>query len=324
MKILMSGTPDTMTHMAYTIDPNLEHLQVKDGWKIYHWTAYDCPWISEDNINDFKSSMTREEFTIWGMGNHAAIRGHVYDPEQLELSTVAEYPPGVAEYVSTGVNTNLKLVTHGVDWGSAHPATYVTLALAEDGLVYVVDSFLQSRMRIEDFLGKNMANHRKYLPHYIGADGSAPTLIRMYRDYLAEANMFNAVTPMHFNQVKYSMIAVAQLMIEKGLLRICPAIAANKQLLEQLKAYEWAKSEVQGGSADKQTIKVNDDLCDAFAIAMYLLQKRSKQDYKSMQDGMVISKFDIPAPAYNLDGPVDAKKLDREGSKYARPRHRFG
>jgi len=78
-----------------------------------------------------------------------------------------------------------------------------------------------------------------------------------------------------FGKYKMAMVAEVRRRLEKGLLQISKKYGHNKQLLDQLFAYEFAPSNVETGGVSEKTAKINDDYIDALDLALYPLKPGS-------------------------------------------------
>ncbi len=295
MKFIFSGTPDTTNNIGYEIDPNMEHLEVTEaGWKIYHWAAAQCPWISAENIANQRSIMSHEEATIFLDGNHASILGTVYDGELVDAARVEQYPTYVTEWMDQ-VEAGKEYEPHGdvvvgrvavgVDWGSSHPAAYVVTARFSDGAVYVIKSFKRSKMRLEEFIGMVVQDVIIYSASNVNADSEDPQKWVMLRDVLAQKGYPVGVTPMKFSVIKMPMITNTRWYFETGHIQLRKK--EDAPLFKELKGYEFAISHVETGGVSEKPKKVNDDLCDALGMSMWA--HRVKKD--SVEGGMIVSSM---------------------------------
>jgi len=320
LKYLVGGTPDTLNNMFYDIDPNLSHGTVtEDGWKIYHWDAYACPWIPEENIEDAKRDYTHEEFIIYIKGNHASKMGHVYPRELVDVAEVEAYPEHIQEYMRMRKageeyvpSDILKAVTHataGTDWGFAHPAAFVIACMDTMKDVYILESFKRSRMNLIDFINLNVAAFKVWEPTHAGADSEDPQKVKLLRDTAVAEGLLVPVQPAKFSVIKIPMITNCKWFFENGKIHIDPNVSQNSDLVDELKAYEYAVSHVETGGVSEKPRKVKDDMCDAFAIAMWFM-RRSITD--TGDGGMVIG---------SLNWDSVNKDVEYAGNRRYRRRH---
>jgi len=73
----------------------------------YHWTAYDCPWKDQDEIDRKKRQMSKDEFLTDMLGEFSSITGAVYDLEDILRARSSTLPQRDSRFYCY----------LGVDWG---------------------------------------------------------------------------------------------------------------------------------------------------------------------------------------------------------------
>jgi len=199
----------------------------------------------------------------------------VYDPQTVEASVVFDYPLPVQEYITGGHRNGAIVQTCvGVDWGVAHKACYVVVGLdAQDPpMAYVLDSFGIRDMRLKDFRHMVIESVIKWGPSDLCADSNWIGENRALRQEMGEANVELGVQSKAFGKYKMAMISEVRRRFEKMLIQISIKYGHNKQLLDQLYAYEYAASLVETDGRSEKTVKINDDYLDALDLACWPLK----------------------------------------------------
>jgi len=273
LKIVMIGTPDKMNHKFYDIqrstivvDDETRHDNgrtiSKAGYYIYHCTAYDCPWISEEAIKEGKKELDDNNFRIQMLGEFGSSTGTVFDHEDIVAAKIEEY--NIEEIIKTLVDRGV-----GVDWGYAHKTGVVTCGVDEMDMLHIV--YAKAARQVKDTKWYDViipAVVKKYEPSEVGADSSHAFQNRNLDDSLE--TLGHGVRKWAFKKYKQVMISSLRARFEKRMIKFYCGLEEIDELLEQLFAYQYHEG-LDGIPSDLPD-KGNDDYIDALLIAAYPLR----------------------------------------------------
>lgn len=108
------------------------------SWDAFHFTIYDNPTLSRDQIDEIKADSTEDAWGVEYLANESAHAGHVYSE--------FNYARHVMECESGS-----SVLVRGLDWGIAHPTVALFVYVdAKDKRIYVEDEYVKSDFTIEE------------------------------------------------------------------------------------------------------------------------------------------------------------------------------
>lgn len=252
MKVAMSSTPHKLYHRFRDIWIEYQ----KYGYKRYHWNAYECPWISEQNINMMKDMYDSNEFRIEVLGEFGSSTGVVFSSESVEYAIWSKPIPS---------DLALSDHSHGIDWGYKHPTTSIISGIhigpcpcgKGDDHVWIVDSSGWSRPD-EDQLYSLLYDRSKKYDTQTFTDSSHIFQNNKLRSILNEIGL--TLHPLTFKKYKDRLISNARNILEKRRIHILKTEC--HELINQLLQYSYMDS-------SEQPRKENDDYVDGFILSMW-------------------------------------------------------
>jgi phage terminase large subunit len=119
----------------------------KDEWKSFHFTSYDNPHISSDEINDKKILVTEDRFAQEYLADFRKTEGLVYKEFVRERHISLKVPDYVVE------------IFGGVDFGFTHPTAVITIKKDYNGIYWVTDEWVHSQ-KTEDEVVEHVVNQK--------------------------------------------------------------------------------------------------------------------------------------------------------------------
>lgn len=109
LKVVILTTPDDVLHKVkeYWDEPQKLNL-VR-----YHWDAYQCTYIPNDNIQLLKNIYDETMFRIYVLGLWTSRAGSVFRYEDIQAA--------ICEYSDLPPMDKIEHFFMGIDWGFAHP-----------------------------------------------------------------------------------------------------------------------------------------------------------------------------------------------------------
>ena len=118
----------------------LRRKQLNDpDWDAFHYTIYDNPLLSQEDIEKIKEDSTEDEWNTEYMANESAHAGVIYSEFDFSRDVHERGLLSISAFV------------RGVDWGIAHP-TVCLFAQVDIGSkkIYIEDEYVKSGFTIEE------------------------------------------------------------------------------------------------------------------------------------------------------------------------------
>lgn len=250
--IRMTSTGHKFVHPFKDYCDKIEPLTIEErlarGFAFHHWDAYDCPYITEKQINFWRDEVyDKNQFRIQVLGEFGALGGTVFDYDDVEAA--GKFNLDMLYKIKPQARSQ------GVDWGFVHPTTTIVLG-ERQGHWFVVDCAGWSGEQ-EGFLYDELEERaRKYsVPTYM--DGS-----HIFQNEVMKTRCGNhdlMATGVPFGGIKEAMISATNRLLEKRILHIPKEF---KKLLTQLKEYSYKEG-------TENVIKENDDYVDGLLLAVW-------------------------------------------------------
>lgn len=132
-EVLFIGTPQGFNHF-YDLY-NMENDPIKGiSYKSFHFTSFDNPFISPDELNDAKKDMTEDRFAQEYLADFRKQEGLVYK----EFSR--------AKHLFDDEDTPKKTIDRfsGVDFGYTNPAAIITIIQDYDNRYWITDEYYRT------------------------------------------------------------------------------------------------------------------------------------------------------------------------------------
>lgn len=108
-------------------------------WKAFHFTIYDNPYLSKDDIDEIRADSTDDEWNVEYLAKPSAFAGQVYSE--------FDYAKHVMEYVPDSTSVFIR----GVDWGISHPTVCLFAYVDDKGKkIYFEDEYVKSDYTIQE------------------------------------------------------------------------------------------------------------------------------------------------------------------------------
>ena len=238
------STPNGFNHFKDLAD------KVHPDWKYYHFTTYDNPYISLEEINNAKNEMDEDSFAQEIMGEFRKMTGLIYKDFNRETHMV-----DIPDFDSNWT------FTRSLDFGFAHKTALLYFAINANGSeIYCYDGLYKSDLTMPDLAEAiKIKDSGRYISNPV-ADSAQPILI----EELARLGVhFNPVEKGK-DSVKSGITKVAELLkIRKDTGR--PTLMFRKDLTfiaDEFEKYQWMENKTRNITKEVP-LKREDDALDA-------------------------------------------------------------
>lgn len=248
-EVMFISTPKGFNHFY-----ELYNMELKDkDYKSFHFTSYDNPHLSKEEIDKARAEITETRFQQEYMADFKKVEGLVYKEFDRTRHLYDELPAD-AYYESLG----------GVDFGFTNPCAVVHMKKNSNGIYYIDNEWYQkgrTESQIADYVLSCKFN--KVYP-----DPENPSAITL----LAQKGINIREVVKNKDSIKNGINKVRDLFKQNKLL-------INKRctnLIAELESYCYPDS-IDGINESENPIKENDHLLDATRYVIYmesLLRKR--------------------------------------------------
>lgn len=225
----------------------LYNMELTDSdYKSFHFTSYDNPHLSKDEIDKARQEITETRFAQEYLADFKKVEGLVYKEFDRVRHLYTDKPKDIF-YEFLG----------GVDFGFTHPAAVTHVYKTSDGIYYVDNEWYQksrTEAQIADYVLSCKFN--KVYP-----DPENPSAIQV----LAQKGVNVREVTKGKDSVKAGIDRVRDLFKQNKLL-------INKRctnLISELESYCYPDSK-DGGPTSENPIKENDDLADSLRYIIYM------------------------------------------------------
>lgn len=245
-RIIMASTP------YYYRSPFVATFLSKEGWRKFHWSQEDCPWISKEEIERKRKEYSEVEFKIRVLGIPTPVEGKMFDQEKLKKCLFDPSEIHYAEYAKR---------IAGIDPGQTQADTALVIIEYNnvDKKVRVVNSWTWSNPNYEEIIPSIVQILTSNLVSLVIVDSNPPNFSAMLKKALR-------LTPIELKTRAFShggrdaMYHNLKRLVERELIEI-PHVYTGKMntLVEQMRDMEWESKDP--GKKQKT------DLVDALALA---------------------------------------------------------
>lgn len=234
------STPKGFNHF-YTL---YQKEKTDTDYKSFHYTSYDNPFISKEEIDKAKSELDENQFAQEYMADFRKVEGLVYN-----ISNELIIPP-----VDVTLRTETRIA--GVDWGYRNPAAISILYLKDKEWTIVDEWKLSGRTTAEIIqVLKNKMSEHKVTNAY--PDPAEP-------DRLEECRRAG-ISVMEANKDIKAGVSMLQNLIKEKRLKICSNCIYT---LEEFNTYQYPEG-IDGKPLKDVPDKLNDHLMDSIRYAIY-------------------------------------------------------
>lgn len=242
--VMFISTPNGFNHFK-----ELSEIDDKD-WAYYHFTSYDNPYISAEEIDKAKTEMDEDSFAQEWLGEFRKMSGLIYKGFHRDIHMV-DIPNLDYNYT----------FTRSLDFGFGHKTALVYFAISSSGdAIYAYDGLYQSGLTESQIAEVVKTKDVSKVITNPVADSAQPMSIEQLRQL-----------GVHFNpvekgpdSVKNGIVRVAELLkirADTGK----PTLMFNKSLTwiaDEFEHYRWMESQ-KDNTIKEVPYKVNDDAMDA-------------------------------------------------------------
>lgn len=108
-------------------------------WDAFHFTIYDNPLLSRDEINKIKEDSTDDSFNVEYLANPSAQSSQVYSEFNYGIHVNDKSPEAINFFV------------RGIDWGLDHPTVCLFAQVdVKNKMIFIEDEFVQSGFTVGD------------------------------------------------------------------------------------------------------------------------------------------------------------------------------
>lgn len=240
---LFIGTPKGFNHFY---DLYNEQSNNKD-FQSHHYTTYDNPFISKEELETAKKEMTEDRFAQEYMGDFRKIEGLVYKEFDRTIHLEETY---TGEQVTR--------IT-GIDFGYTNPAAIVTIIKDRDNCWHITNEWYkreQTTEHIAEVAKLQQAN--KYYP-----DPAEPDRIEVLKK--------NGINCMEVSKDVKAGIDCVRNLFKQNRLKISREC---KNLITELESYRYDEKKPDK-NAPEAPVKENDHALDALRYALYNHEMKS-------------------------------------------------
>jgi len=123
-----------------------EENQNKD-FKSFHFTTYDNPFMPEEEINNFKESMSKDKFDQEFLAEFRKMAGlvfpefsrqnHLFDDDTIDFKNMKEYK-------------SYRAIIGGCDFGYTNPSSVLQVYVDRDGIFWVANEWYHEKKATDD------------------------------------------------------------------------------------------------------------------------------------------------------------------------------
>lgn len=289
LKLVFASTPDKMVHIFtdYLRDASIQSRmspgELKEipkylRWKKYTLSAFECPWIPEENIKLMTSiygGVNSHNYKIFILGEPAPAEGAVFDGQCILDRIIEELPEKIMITLPDGeqVEEDIKLHSHtvGMDMGGKHPSAIVKVGEDQMGNTYVHhDEEITQETNtkgegLEEYVIDRTTQCAKSHSARVFLD-AAPIQWYANRKIQYSLSIYHlSASIIPFSKNKMPMISNVRGFLEDSHEpNVYFVRDKSEKLVNQLLEYSYSESKV-----DDKPEKGNDDHIDAFLLAMW-------------------------------------------------------
>jgi len=236
------STPKGFNHFY-----DLSNLELKDkDFKSFHFTSYDNPYLSKEELDTAKATLPRDRFEQEYMASFQKTEGLVYKEFSREKHLYSELPEGTYQKIG------------GVDFGYTNPAAVLDIRVIKDK-IYVEDEWYKTgrtEIQIADYI--QASKFEEVYP-----DPENPSAIEELKR--KNINVREVV------KGKDSIVSGIQRVREYLVMGKLKINSRCKNLISEFEMYSYDENETDKNQKEKP-LKANDHALDALRYVLIMLQ----------------------------------------------------
>lgn len=240
---------DTKGHVMFISTPkgfnhfyDLFNTQDED-YKSFHFTSYDNPFISKEEIDKAKEELPEDKFAQEYLADFRKTEGLVYKEFSRELHVTDETPKTVVDNII------------GIDFGYTNPSSIIPVKIDSDQHYWITEEFYKTRQTTEQ-----IAEQAKlYKPTKVYADPAEPDRIEMLKKYGLNCRDVSKDIVAGVDRVRE--------LFKQNRIHIHPDC---KNLIHELETYRYPEKKPDQNEQEKP-VKENDHALDALRYALYMI-----------------------------------------------------
>lgn len=269
-KVIRPTLVDSKADVWFISTPNgFNHFKdlaerVEDGWKYYHFTSYDNPYIDDNELDAARAEMDDDSFQQEFMGEFRKMAGLIYKSFNRDIHMV-DVPKLDSNYT----------YYRALDFGFGHNAALGYFAVSPDQTaIYMYDGLYRNALDTEQLADSvKLKDSNKHITG-AWADSQAPQLIA---DLVLKGARFEPVEKGPDSVIK-GITNVAELLkvrLDTGK----PTLMFAKHLdwvANEFEQYRWVQNKNENSAQREMPLKRDDDAMDM--IRYFCMSYRPKKE----------------------------------------------
>lgn len=227
----------------------------KPDWSCWHYTSYDNPHLSREEIDQSRHEMSEEKFSQEILAEFTKVSGAIWPEFSREVHVYPKRNPAPDT-----------VLIAGIDWGFAksHPTSVAFFEVNGQGDVYCFDGFMQEGLTIDKIDEMMRAMTNGLVIRAIYADSARPDLIEELQR--RNWNVLPANKSVEMGISKVSEYLAINPLTQKPRLTFANTMVDQIRQLEQ---YSWEEVRGEDGTFKQTPRKMDDDFCDCVRYVIF-------------------------------------------------------
>lgn len=271
-KVIRPTLADSRARVWFISTPNgFNHFKkmsenTNPEWKYFHFTSYDNPHLSIQELEEMKKDMDEDSFSQEVLGEFRKMSGLIYKEFDRNIHMVE-----VPQLDSTFT------YSRSLDFGFAHKTALGYFAINSIGTeIYLFDGVYRDRFVSEDIAEAVKIKDSGRIINNPVADSAQPTLI----EELGRLGVYFNPVEKGQDSVKHGITKVVELLkVRKDTGK--PTLMISKDLdwvAEEFEKYQWVENKSAGGHIKEVPLKREDDAMDMIRYFAMSYNKPQKID----------------------------------------------
>lgn len=231
-----------------------------DNFESFHFTSYDNPFLSKEEIDQARNEMTEDRFAQEYLAEFRKMEGLVYKEFNRDIHLFEEH------------NKEFKEIICGVDFGYTNPSCILKIGVDNDNNFYILEEWYKKKQTTAQIVEKT----KLFKPNIVYPDPAEPDRIKEMENNGLNVREVNKDIAVGIDRIR-EIFKQNRIFIHKS----C------KFLINELETYRYPEKKPDKNEEEKP-IKENDHACDALRYALYTYEPSVQQD----------DNFDLYAETY--------------------------